>query len=84
MSNVEYTVVFFGHPANINGNPFDVETPFGTVRALGVSNSMEDADRFREALKDIAAGDPDAAGIAKAAIDERDAALTANLKAGRR
>jgi hypothetical protein len=82
MTNVEYTVVFSGHPKNIPGNPFDFQSPFGTVNALAASNCMEDADRFREALEEIADGASySAAAIARAALAERDAALKRNLLA---
>jgi hypothetical protein len=83
MSDVDYTVLFHGHPRKIKENPFDLETPFGKVVVIGVSNAFEDADCFRTALEEIAEGHGKEAAIAKAALDERDAALQANLKAGR-
>lgn len=82
MSNVFYSVVFEGHPRNIKGNPFDAQSDFGRVAVLSASNLSDDADCFREALERIAAGEGNPAEIAQAAMDERDAALTENLKRG--
>jgi threonine dehydrogenase-like Zn-dependent dehydrogenase len=76
----EYTVVFFGHPKNIKGNPFDLVTDFGEVRVLSIGNVCETADSFREALEQIADGRGDPAEIAQDALDEADAATAAAVK----
>ena len=83
-ADTEYTIVFQGHPRNIKGNPFDLVTDFGRVAVMSVGNVCEDADCFREALEEIVdRGDTRASAIAQKALDERDAAMTAAIKAGR-
>lgn len=84
MADTDYTVVFHGHPRNIEGNPFNVESPFGKVTIISVGNAVADADRFREALEAIAEGEiGKSADIAQAALDEGDAAMLAALEAGK-
>jgi hypothetical protein len=79
--NAEYTVVFFGHPKNIKGNPFDLVTDFGEVRVLSIGNACETADKFREALEKIAESYGRESTVAQDALDEADADLAAALKA---
>ena len=79
--NTEYTVVFFGHPGNIKGNPFDVVSDFGQVRVLSVGNACDTVDKFRDALEQIAEGFGKDANTAQAALDEADAEIIAALKA---
>lgn len=79
--NAEYTVVFYGHPKNIKGNPFDAVTEFGEVRVLSIGNACETVDDFREALEQIAEGYGKDADIAQAALDKSDADIVAALKA---
>ena len=80
----EYTVVFFGHPRDIKGNPFDVVSEFGKVCVLSVGNACETEERLREALEQIVdeGGDGPEAKIAQDALDAADAALMASIKAG--
>lgn len=82
--NAEYTVVFFGHPKNIKGNPFDLVTDFGEVRVLSIGNLSETVDDFREALERIAEGFGRDADIAQAALDKADADIKAALQARQR
>lgn len=79
--NAEYTVVFYGHPRNLKGNPFDLVTDFGEVRVLSVGNACETVDDFRDALEQIAEGYGKDADIAQAALDKADADILAVLKA---
>lgn len=79
--DVDYTVVFTGHPKNIKGNPFDLVTDFGKVMVISVGNACETVDEFREALECIAEGFGKDASIAQAALDKADAAIVAALKA---
>ncbi|HYD06523.1 MAG TPA: hypothetical protein VEC60_12400 [Reyranella sp.] len=82
--NAEYTVVFFGHPKNIKGNPFDLVTDFGEVRVLSIGNLSETVDDFREALERIAEGFGTDADIAQTALDKADADIKAALQARQR
>lgn len=80
----EYTVVFYGHPRNIKGNPFDLVTDFGRVVVLSISNLADEADCFREALEEIAESDfGKSADIAQAALDAADARTTKALEVRR-
>lgn len=80
--DTEYTVVFYGHPRGIKGNPFDVVSDFGKAVVISVGNVCEDADCYRAALEEIAErGDRQASALAQAAMDERDTALKAALDA---
>ena len=82
--SAEYTIVFEGHPRDIPGNPFDFKSPFGAVTTVSAGNVCEDADRYREALEAIAEGsNQTAAALAQEALDERSAALAANINAMR-
>lgn len=81
-----FTIVFPGTPKKIEGNIFDVETPFGKVETISVGDSCAQADLYREALEQIADGNMSAlslADLAQSAIDAADAATMAELKAGR-
>jgi hypothetical protein len=79
--NAEYTVVFFGHPKNIKGSPFDLVTDFGEVRVLSIGNLSETVDDFREALEKIAEGYGKEAAIAQAALDKAHADTLAAINA---
>lgn len=83
MSDDYYTVVFFGHPKNIPGNPFDAETPFGKVTVLSLGNCVEDADNFRVALERIAEGERKPEDIAQEALDAHEATINAAIAARR-
>lgn len=80
MADDTYTVVFFGHPKNIPGNPFDFESPFGRVTALSIGNCVDDADNFRVALERIAEGERKPEDIAQAALDQHDSTIDAALE----
>jgi len=77
------TVVFEGHPAKIDGNPFDVVTPFGTIQTISVGDACEAEETYREALDRIADGDLNPARmaeIAQEALDAVDAMTVAAFK----
>ncbi|KFL31451.1 hypothetical protein JP75_07820 [Devosia riboflavina] len=77
------TVVFEGHPSKIDGNPFDVVTPFGKVQTISVGDSCEAEELFREALGEILDGPLDARlmqSVAQKAIDAYDALTSAAFK----
>lgn len=77
------TVVFEGHPAKIDGNPFDVATPFGVVQAISVGDACEQEGILRAALEEIADGGQGQIAmqeIAQKALDASDALTAAEFK----
>ena len=77
------TVVFEGHPAKIEGNPFDVVTPFGTVQTISVGDVCEQETILREALEEIADGGQGQIAmqeIAQQALDRLNALTVAAFK----
>jgi len=44
-----FTVVFDGDIKKWDGNPFDVETPFGKPYAVAVGDALEELDRLKSA-----------------------------------
>ena len=49
-----FTLVFEGSIRKAAHNPLATETIYGTPFAAGVGNAFEEADKLREALKQIA------------------------------
>ncbi|UJW87929.1 hypothetical protein [Devosia sp. SL43] len=81
-----FTIVFPGWPTKIEGNIFDVETPFGKVETIAVGDTCTQADLFREALEEIADGVMSGAAlqaVAQKALDAADAAMMAELNTRR-
>lgn len=70
-----FTVAFEGNIRGIKTSPFNIVSEFGTPVTIGVGNSFEEADGFREALEQIAEGSGKAADIASAALDAADRRL---------